>query len=214
MRLLGRLTFLAVLTASTFVAAQAPPTAAELAARIQARYATVQDFTAEFTQSSTSALISKPVQSRGQLKVKKPNRMRWTYTSDDRNEMVVDGKRFYMYFPKDRYVSDVAITTQSSTGLLFLGGRANIARDFVPSLPPSQPATEWRLMLAPKTSPADFKTIAIDVDRKTFAFRGFVVTDEEGGVNTFRLSNVRENQQLPDADFLFTPPKGVEVRRQ
>jgi outer membrane lipoprotein carrier protein len=140
--------------------------------------------------------------------------MRWTYATDQRQEMVVDGARFYMYFPRDRYVTDVAITTQSSTGLLFLGGRADLARDFVPSLPPSQPAAEWRLILSPKTQPADFKTIAIDVDRKTFAFRGFVVTDEEGGVNTFRLTNVRENQGLPDSDFAFTPPKGVEVRRQ
>jgi outer membrane lipoprotein-sorting protein len=40
------------------------------------------------------------------------------------------------------------------------------------------------------------------------------VTDEEGGVTSFRFTNVRENQKLPDSDFVFTIPRGVEVRRQ
>ncbi len=105
--------------------------------------------------------------------------MRWTYTSDDRNEMVVDGKRFYMYFPKDRYVSDVAITTQSSTGLLFLGGRVNIARDFVPSLP-GKSAGDGMAAHAHTQNLAG--RLQDDCDRcrpQDVRVPGFVVTDEE-----------------------------------
>ena len=214
------LALLAVVTVAGSVAlgAQAPqvPPAAELASRIQTRYATVQDFTADFTQTLTSALLSKPETVRGLLKVKKPDRMRWTYTSGDKNVFVADGSRFYMYYPRDRYVQEQKLPepSRSSTALLFLAGRANLARDFVPGLPPRQPASEWRLMLAPRTQPADFKTIAVDVDRASYALRGFEVTDEDGGVSAFRFANIRANQQLPDADFVFVIPKGVEVRRQ
>lgn len=197
------------------VAGQTPLSAAELAAKIQARYATIQDFTAEFTQTLTSALVSRPSTERGQLKVKKPDRMRWTYTTGDKPVFVADGKRFYMYYPSDRYVQEQPLPppSQSSTALLFLAGRANLARDFVPSLPAKQPATELRLLLAPASTPADFKSIAVDVDRNTFALLGFEVTDEDGGVSAFRFSNMKENQRLPDADFVFVVPRGVEVRR-
>lgn len=206
----------AALAAGVPAAAQSVPSATDLAGRIQARYATVRDFTADFSQSLTSSLLTRPVSDRGQLQVKKPDRMRWTYATDDKKVFVADGSRFYSYFPKDRYVIERKLPgpNESSTALLFLAGRANLARDFVPSLPPKQPETEWRLLLAPKAGPADFKTIAVDVDRTSFALRGFTVTDEEGAVTSFRFANVRENQNLPDADFMFTIPRGVEVRRQ
>lgn len=204
--------------ASAGLSAQAPevPAAPQLASRIQDRYATVQDFTADFTQTLKSALLSKPETVRGVLKVKKPDRMRWTYTTGDKNVFVADGSRFYMYYPNDRYVQEQKLPepSQSSTALLFLAGRANLARDFVPSLPAKQPPTEWRLLLAPRKQPADFKTIAVDVDRATYALRGFEVTDEDNGVSAFRFTNIRENQKLPDAEFVFVIPKGVEVRRQ
>jgi outer membrane lipoprotein carrier protein len=210
------LTGAAVLVLSLPTNGQTVPSAADLATRIQTRYATVKDFTADFTQSLTSALLTRPMTERGQLKVKKPDRMRWTYATDDKKVFVADGSRFYSYFPKDRYVLERKLPgpNESSTALLFLAGRANLARDFVPSLPAKQPDAEWRLMLAPKAGPADFKTIAVDVDRTSFALRGFTVTDEEGAVTAFRFTSLRENQGLPDTDFVFAIPRGVEVRRQ
>ena len=196
--------------------AQESPGASDLAQRVQARYATVRDFTAEFTLTQTSALLPRPVVERGELKVKKPGRMRWTYATGDKKVFVSDGSRFYSWFPQDRFVDERPLPTgtDTSTALLFLAGRVNLARDFVPGVPATHPAGEWQLILRPKTAEADFKSLTLEVDRASLALRGFTVVDEQDAVSKFRLAKLQENRNLPDSEFVFTMPKGVEIRRQ
>lgn len=188
--------------------------ATDLAARVQARYNTIRDFTADFTQRQTSPLLPKPVLERGDVKVKKPGRMRWTYSTGDRNQVVSDGTTIYFYFPADRYVSPSPIPRgdDASTALLFLAGQGNLTRDFVVSLPAEQVADEWHLLLRPRTREADFETLTLQVDRATLAFRGLVTVDQQGGTSAFRFTSLRENRGLPDGDFAFAVPRGVEVR--
>ncbi len=75
--------------------AQGTPSAADLAARIQAHYTTVRDFTADFTLSQTSGLLPQARTERGHVEVKKPSRMRWVYETSGKQEFVADGSRFY-----------------------------------------------------------------------------------------------------------------------
>jgi len=190
------------------------PAASDLAARVQARYNTIRDFTADFTQRQTSPLLPRPVLERGDVKVKKPGRMRWTYATGDRNQVVSDGTMIYFYFPNDRYVSPSPMPKgdDAPTALLFLAGQGNLTRDFVVSLPPDQPAGEWQLQLRPRAREADFETLTLEVDRATLAFRGLVTVDEQGGTSAFRFTNLRENRGLTDREFEFAVPRGVEVR--
>src|SRR5690606_23692990 len=179
------------------------PSAAELAERIQARYSQIRDFTAEFVQTQTNPLLPRPVVERGTVKVKKPGRMRWTYTTGDRNETVSDGTRIYNYARADRYVAvaDMPDEDDASTALLFLAGHGNLTRDFTVRLPDGQPEDEWHLELTPKTPQADFATLTLQVARNTLAFRGLVIVDEQGGTSAFRFSNLRENVGLTDREF-------------
>lgn len=190
------------------------PTASDLAARVQARYNTIRDFTAEFSQRQTSPLLPKPVTERGNVKIKKPGRMHWTYATGDRNQVVSDGTTIYAYFPQDRYVSRSSLPAgdDASTALLFLAGRGNLTRDFTASLPADQPSGEWRITLRPRTTETDFETLTLEVDRASLAFRGLVVVDAQGGTSAFRFTNMRENRGIPDGDFAFSIPRGVEVR--
>jgi outer membrane lipoprotein carrier protein len=201
-------------TAAVPAAAQNAPTASELAARVQAHYVTVKDFTADFTLVQTSSRLPKAVEERGQVKVKKPSRMRWTYQTSDKQEFVSDGTRLYSYFPRDKYVTTSPLPKgdEVSTALLFLAGRGDLTRDFAAAVPDEQPAGEWRLLLTPKSPQADFKTMTLDVDRATLALRGFTVVDEQGGVSRFRFLNLRENRGLGDGEFAFQIPKNVEIR--
>jgi outer membrane lipoprotein carrier protein len=196
------------------IAAQAAPSAPALAAKIQAHYSTVKDFTADFTLNQTSTMMPRAMVEHGEVKIKKPSRMRWTYQSADKQVFVSDGTRLYSYFPKDRYVSTSVLPRgeEASTALLFLAGRGDLTRDFVPGVPDEQPAGEWRLLLKPMSKQADFKTLTLDVDRETLALRGLTVVDDQGGVSRFRFNNLRENRGLSDSEFTFTIPKGVELR--
>ena len=109
------------------------PSPAELAARIQARYDAVRDFSAEFVQSYEGGLLKQRSTERGTVVVKKPGRMRWTYTSPEQKLFISDGQRAYYYVPEDRQVivSKVPAEDQATTAVLFLVGKGKLTRDFV-----------------------------------------------------------------------------------
>jgi outer membrane lipoprotein carrier protein len=195
------------------LSAQAPPSAAELAARVQARYETIRDFTADFTLTTTSSLAIGGGSDRGKVVVKKPVRMRWTLQTGSQHEVVSDGTTLYNYFPKDKIVNEMLLKEQTSTALLLLTGRGNLTRDFVPSLAKEQPPGEWRLTLEPKTPQSDYTEITLSVDRTTLRLLGLDILDDQGTVRKFRFSNLRENQGIPDSAFAFKVPPGVEVQQ-
>src|SRR5690349_8105995 len=96
--------FLALLTAVAVPSAapQQQPSAADLAKRLQARYQTVRDFTADFEQTYQGILLRKAATERGTLLLKKPSRVRMSYESPEKKLFVSDGSQFYSYFPADR----------------------------------------------------------------------------------------------------------------
>lgn len=195
--------------------AQAQPPAAELAARIQARYATIRDFTADFTLTQTSALVPKAGQDRGRVSVKKPGKMRWVFTTGNRSEVVADGAEIYSYFPEDRLVRVAPLPSgdAASSPLLLLTGRGDLTRDFTPSPKPEAVEGQWRLTVLPKTPQPEFTQLTLIVEPVTLKLRGLVLLDDQGALKHFTFTNLRENQSLPDSTFVFTIPRGVEVRR-
>jgi outer membrane lipoprotein carrier protein len=190
------------------------PSATELARKLQARYQTVRDFTADFEQTYQGILLKKSAVERGKVLLKKPSRIRMTYESPEKKVFVSDGVQFYGYFPADRAgtVNPLPKEGESSTALMFIAGRGDLTRDFTASLPPKQPEGEWQLKLVPKTPQSDFQTLTLIVDRASLALLGFVTVDDQG-TNTIRFSKVKENTGLRDEAFFFSFPKGTEISR-
>lgn len=202
------------MTAGAILLGQTPPTAADLAKRLQARYDTIRDFSGEFTQSFQGVLLRRGTTERGKVLVKKPSRVRFTYTAPDKKEFVSDGFRFYSYYPKDRLGSESPLpkANEGSTALLFLAGHGNLSRDFTSSMVATQPEGEWHLRLVPRTPQADFDTLTLIVDRSTLMLRGFVTVDDQG-TNTIRFENLKENTGIKDDAFYFKFPPGTEITR-
>jgi outer membrane lipoprotein carrier protein len=195
-------------------AAQTPPSAEQLARQLQSHYDGVKDFTADFTQSFRGVALPQQTTERGNVAVKKPYRMRWTYTAPEKKELVADGQQIWDYRPVDKVVlvRPLPKEGEASTALLFLAGRGNLLRDFNVSVPGAQPEGEWHLSLVPKSKQADFTSLVIQVDRQTMALRGLVKSDETGNW-TYRFQNLKENAGLADKTFTFTPPRGVDIIR-
>lgn len=196
------------------LSAQAAPPAADLAARLQKRYESIRDFTADFTQTYRGVLLRKAAEERGKILLKKPNRVRFTYESPERKLFVSDGTVFKTYYAEERAgsISPLPKGDEASTALLFLAGRGNLVRDFTASPATGAPAGEWRLGLVPKSKQADFETLTLFIDARTLALLGFVTTDDQG-TNTIRFSNLKENTGLGDRAFEFEFPKGTEISR-
>lgn len=215
MRLLLAVSILAA--GATLVAAppQAASSPAVLAEAIQAHYSQVAAFTANFTHTFKGGLLPQTTVERGSVKIKKPGRMRWTYDKPNEKEFVADGRMLYSYVKADRtcYVTDLPTGDRVSTAVLFLAGKGNIQRDFRASASPSSSATELRVLLTPITPQSEFTQLTLGVEAKTLKLVTMETVDVDGGVSTFRFDNLRENPSLQDKEFLFTPPKGVDVIR-
>ena len=202
------------IAAEAMLVAQSAPAAADLARRLQARYETVRDFSADFTQSFQGVLVRRATSERGKVLLKKPSRVRFTYSAPEKKEFVSDGVRFYSYYPKDRLGTQAPLPkpNEASTALMFLAGHGNLSRDFTPSMAVNQPEGEWQLRLVPKTPQADFDTLTLIVDRESLALRGFVTVDDQG-TNTIRFTQLKENTGIKDEAFFFSFPKGTEINR-
>ena len=204
---------LAVSLAGSAIRAEQTPTAPELARRVQTHYNTVADFTADFVGTFKYQLTHQVSVERGTLKVKKPSRMRWTFTKPDRKEFVADGTKLFTYFPADRVGTEnlLSDTGDDSLALLFLAGKGDLTRDFVASMPPEQPANEWQLVLSPKKRQGEYDTLTLGVRRDSLALTGLVIVDDEG-TQSYQFTNFRTNTGLKDSDFRFVFPAGT-VRR-
>lgn len=205
---------LAAVPALLSAAAAQTPSADELAARVQRRYASVRDFSADFVQTYQGGVLRQKTTERGTVLIKKPGRMRWSYTSPEKKEFVSDGAKLYSYLVADKqvHVSDVPPAAADTSAALFLAGRGDLTRDFTAALA-GEAADTYSLKLTPKQRQQDFDTLTLTVDRASMQIRSLIATDQQGGTSTFVFSNFRENIGLEDSRFEFKIPRGVKVVR-
>ena len=188
---------------------------AALAARIQARYATIKDFQGDFVQSYEGGVLRTKTSESGTLAIKQPGLFRFVYSKPERKEFVSDGTQIYTYLVADKQVivSPAPGPGEATTPALFLAGRANIARDFTPAATTlsSAPPGLIALKLEPRKPDPDYQWFALGVDPATLQIRHLVAMDRQGGRSAFTFSNLKENQGISDNTFRFRIPRGVDV---
>jgi outer membrane lipoprotein carrier protein len=206
----------AILAGLRPLAAQDP--ASELAARLQARYESIRDFSADFTHSYEGGILRKKAVERGTMLVKKPGKMRWEYREPEEKLFVSDGRKLYAWVPADRQVtvSSLPASDQAATPALFLMGRGHLTRDFTTKLVdvPGAPAGSVGLHLTPKVRVPEYETLTMVVDKQSLTLRMLVAKDAQAGTSTFTFANLKENVGLPDNRFTFTIPRGADVVTQ
>ena len=192
--------------------AQTERSADAVARGLQARYQGVQDFSADFVQSYRGGVLKTPSNSKGTVAVKKPGKMRWIYTSPERQEIVSDGRQTYWYVPEDKQVtvSDAGAADQGLPAL-FLSGKGDISRDFTPSFVKAPAADMLALKLVPRRPQPEYEYLVVALDPASLQLRMLTTRDRQGGESTLTLTNMKENRRLSDKDFVFTPPRGVKV---
>ena len=212
--LLGSLGVVAAVAAGPASARQATDPQG-LAAAVQRRYERIRDFRAEFTHEYAGGVLGRKTVERGDVVIRKPGRMRWTYTSPERKVFVSDGTKLYSYVPADRqvYVASVPGADQASTPALFLAGQGNLTRDFdVAAAPaPKDLAGTVALELTPRKPEREYEALVLVVDRESLQWRRLITRDRQGGTSTFSFTGLRENTGVPDSEFAFKIPRGVDV---
>lgn len=199
----------------TALVAQVPPDAAALAAKVQQRYNAIKDFSGDFVQTYEGGVLRTKTTERGTVAIKRPGRMRFTYTKPERKEFVSDGTRLYTHLVLDKQVivSPAPDASDGSIPALFLAGQSDLARDYVATFTPLPGAATGlvTLQLVPRKPHADYDSLGIGIDPKSLQIQYLTALDKQGGRSSFSFSNLKENRGLSDKDFEFRIPRGVEV---
>ena len=205
------LLFLGLLPA--VVGAQVRPAPEALAKSLQDRYQGIRDFSADFVHSYRGGVLRTQTRESGIVSIKKPGRMRWVYVKPERKEFVADGRKVYSYIPEDRQVivSDVPPDNQATTPALFLAGKGDISRDFTATYGEGGAPGTVALKLTPRKAEPEYEYLIVAVDPATLQIRALTTRDRQGGESTLTFSNLKENRGIPDKEFAFRIPRGVDV---
>jgi outer membrane lipoprotein carrier protein len=197
-----------LLAALAGTAPPSSPAAEALARRVDARARGVRDLTARFVQSYRSGILGREVVERGTLAIKKPGRMRWEYKEPEKKLFVSDGKQFYFYVPADRQVIVKEQAGEQGIPAFLLAGQGILDQfDVFPEA--ALPGRE-RLRLVPRKADQEVERIFLDVDAEA-RVRAIEVWDVQGGHSRYQFEDVKENVGVPDGQFQFEIPRGVEV---
>lgn len=206
---------LALLSVSALAAQpSAPPPIDELVAELQDKYDSVRSFSAEFEHTYTGGVLRTALVERGTVQIRKPGRMRWSYTDPEEKLFVSDGVSLYSYIPFDRQVivGTVPPDDTASTPALFLAGKGRLTDDFSAAYDEARttPST-WAIELTPLRENVDYTSLVLLVDRETLSIRQIRAIDFQGAASTFSFEALQENPVLPDSLFTFDVPDDVEV---
>ena len=154
---------------------------------------------------------------KGTVQIKKPGKMRWHYDTPEEKLFVFDGRTMYAYFLDEAQVtvSPMPQGDEISAAVLLLTGRGNLVRDFRPEYVelPDLASDSYALRLEPIVPTPDYTSLTLVVDRSNLMLHRLISIDRQGGISTFRFSNLEENLGIADSHFLFTIPANVEIIR-
>ncbi|HVO25256.1 MAG TPA: outer membrane lipoprotein chaperone LolA [Candidatus Margulisiibacteriota bacterium] len=182
--------------------------------KVQERYDTTRDFTADVTQEMTIASLGKTTTAHGTMAFKRPGKMRWDLTQGDEQVIVADGETLWLYQPKEKQVLKAPFDAafRATTPISFLTGVGKIAQDFdVSADGEDEKAGVLYLMLVPRRDNASVGKLRLSVARDSGEIRGGEIHDPLGNVSRLRFDHIKRNVGLGDEQFVFQVPPGVDV---
>jgi len=187
-----------------------PLTAHDLADRIDRHYNSLHSLEVQFTQTYQGMGMNR--KEAGVLLLKKPGKMRWTYSQPTGKLFVLDGKYGYFYSPGDTEVQRVPVKKLDDmrSPLRLLLGHAKLEQELTGLQAAPQADGTYLLTGIPKgleKRVAGF-SLAATADG---VIRSMKVEETDGITNAFVFADEKPNAAAPDSDFVFNAPAGVKV---
>jgi outer membrane lipoprotein carrier protein len=186
----------------------------ELAQRVDNRYDHINSLRADFTETYRGSGMERAES--GTLWLKKPGKMLWQYRSPREKLFVSDGKTAWFYVPGDQQARKESAKKlddlRSPFG--FLLGKTKLEKELeglslAPDVAPQKPGNIV-LRGVPKGMSGQISQILLEVEPDGQIDR-VVMSGEDGSTTEYVFSNQKENVNIADRMFHFTPPSGVEV---
>ena len=191
---------------------QDPPTASILRSTARA-YEQINSMRADFQQVLRNTLLGSTARSSGTLYQRSPDRFLMEFSDPEGDIIVSDGSNFWLYFPSTN-PRQVLRTRRGSQGLdlqsQFIGDPVERFRATYHGRETDRGRTTHVLTLVPR-EPLGYEKLKVWIDAEDHLVRKFELTEGNGVVRHFTLSDLTLNPNLPDSLFEFTPPAGATV---
>lgn len=183
--------------------------------RVENKY-TNSKFAADFIQESTVKAMDITDHATGKVYIKYPGMMRWEYEKPNRQIIITDADKLWIYRPEDRQVMTGKAPTffRDGKGASFLSDIRLIRQKFDISLEQG-PAAEndlfYHLKLIPREKTLDITEIRLLISGNTFNVRQVLTLNVYGDETRIDLINFAFGLDLDDSLFSFEIPQGVDV---
>lgn len=178
-------------------------------ARLDAFATGLHSLTGHFTQSLTDINGKVGKTSSGTLALEAPRQFRWDTLQPQKQTIVADGSRVWLYDPDLEQVTvRVQSTEESHSPLTVLTDLKQMDKNFKVAEQGEHDGLVWlRLSSTAKDPQFDYADLGFDANglaRMTFR-------DQLGSTTDIRFSDWQRNAPIPASDFNFVPPKGTDV---
>ncbi len=169
----------------------------------------LKTFSADFVQTLYGADSSVLQSNRGSVVLKRPGKFLWSYSEEDAQEIISDGKNIWLL---DKELEQVTVSPLEErvggTPLVLLMGNASLDDQFSISTRGQADGIDW-IELTPLDNGADFETIFIGL--KGSVLSAMELRDNFGQATQIQFSNYNPDIALEDDLFNFVPPEGIDV---
>jgi outer membrane lipoprotein carrier protein len=206
--------FLILLLTLPAVAANPTPDVHAMAQAVDNRYNHLRTLQAEFTEIYRGAGIERSES--GSLWLKKPGKMRWEYRSPKEKLFLSDGKEAWFYLPEDRQVRRTSVRQLDDlrSPLGFLLGKTRLEKelDGLSAATDVAPLTPGNTVLrgVPRAMADRVHEVVLEIT-PDYRIARIQFEEADESVTEYRFSEQRENGEITDQRFRFTPPPGVEI---
>ncbi len=186
----------------------------ELAGKVDHYYNSLQALQADFVENYSGEGITRTES--GTLWIKRPGRMRWDYRQPRQKLFLTDGKTAWFYVPGERQARRAPVKSLDDlrSPLAYLLGKTKLEKEFsgLSLAPDVRPQTPGDVVLrgVPKHGMAERVAQVLFEVSSDGRIDRIVAEELDGSTTEFRFSNQKENVQIADAHFRFSPPPGVE----
>lgn len=164
---------------------------------------------AKFSQVVTDTKGQKIQEVQGSMQLKRPNKFRWDYAKPYEQQIISDGKQVFLYDTDLEQVTirELSKALGSSPAALLAGGDA-VEKSFTIKNAARKDGLTWVLAL-PKDKDSGFERVLLGFkDDKLYKME---LHDSFNHITLITFDAIERNPVLQDSNFLFIPPKGVDI---
>ncbi len=180
-------------------------------AGVKATYSNVQSIRADFTQTVKNVAMGAEMHQRGKISLERPRKMRVEVGVPMESVVVSDGKTLWVYSVASKSVTETPELGSGGDIAALLDDLSKIDELFSVKLVEDKPPKATQTVTLAPFKAGVFKSLQLSLARQKFTLTELVMIDQFDTVTSMSFTNMRLNQDVPDSDFTFTAPAGVQV---